>query len=258
MKAKQRFYALGQSAKMRGVNRFNALKTYHMNGAPKWARNAFLAGWDDAETEHEISYTFEELSERAKDKVREWLSPDHDWWDSVYDTLDEDSKEHHIILDRKHRPLRSGRTVTELCLYFDSRYGYDVTFEGDLDIRAAVADWQDEVHQSLGVVLFTEGAIHNRVDIKEGKLGDIETCLHDCEVESGPMQGASIEALLDAAEELGYFTRLEAYLESKVKAFKKHAEKMLEDEYEYLSSDEYIAETCEANEYRFDEDGNHL
>ena len=258
MKAKQWFYALGQSAKTRGVNRFNALKTYHMNGAPKWARNAFLAGWDDAETEHEISYTFEELSERAKDRVREWLAPDYDWWDRALDMLDEDSKEYHIDIDRKTRIGRMGRMYSELRLFFDNRYGFDVTFDGDLDIRAAVADWQDEVHQSLGVVLFTEGAIHNRVDIKEGKLGDIETCYHDYEVESGPMQGASIEALLDAAESLGYFTRLEAYLVEKVEAFKEHAEKMLEEEYEYLSSDEYIAETCEANDYRFDEDGKHL
>lgn len=59
----------------------------------------------------------------------------------------------------------------------------------------------------------------------------------------------------NALDNAGYYTALEKHLQSKCDDFASHVADMLEEEYEYLSSDEYIAETCDANEYRFDEDG---
>lgn len=258
MKAKQRFFSLGQSAKMRGVNRHRALKHYHMDGAPKWARNAFVAGWDAADTEHVISYLFEELNERGKDVVRTWLAPDHDWWDSVYEMLDEDSKDYHVSIDRRSRQGRVS-VYEELLLYFDSRCGYDVHFDGDLHVHGALATWDDPTYLAFLPAFEEISLFHRTTGIKEGKMRDLELNDYgfndDERLQDGPMQGALIDELLDGLEETLFFERVETFLQSKIDAFKAHAEKMLKDEYEYLSSDEYIAETCKANEHVFDEDG---
>ena len=40
------------------------------------------------ETREVTVYQFDELSDRAKEKAREWYrggQPDHDWWNSIYD-----------------------------------------------------------------------------------------------------------------------------------------------------------------------------
>lgn len=140
MKAKRNFYAMGQRAKAHGINKHRAIKHYHIEDAPKWAKQAFIAGWEDAQTEREITYRYEELSECAKDRVREWLAPDHDWWDSVYELAVQDAEGYGIKIDTV---TRSGRLsdYQEPCLWFDNRYGYDVTFNADINVEAACKDF---------------------------------------------------------------------------------------------------------------------
>lgn len=255
MKAKQHFYALGQRAKAQGVNKQRAVRYFHMEAAPKWAKHAFLAGWEAADTEHQITYRFDELDVRAQQRVVEHFTPDHEWWEGVYDMVDEDSKEWFIDIGVRRRPLTNGRTIRELELYFDMPYNARVTFDGDIDLRAATKDWDNPLHQAIGVTLITEGAIPHTVGIKGSRLCDIETSYHDYEVEHGPLTGASIDDLIGALDDGGYFTALEHFLQDKIDAFKDHVETALEEEYEYLTSEEYVAELCEANDYAFDEDG---
>lgn len=73
-------------------------------------------------------------------------------------------------------------------------------------------------------------------------------------LEVGMFAGASVSNLFDALPEDYADTIADEALES-ARDYADDIYKKLRDEYEYMCSEEYIAELCDANEYLFDENG---
>src|SRR3954469_19000104 len=66
-------------------------------------------------------FKFGELSDKAKEKAREWFREgalDHDWWDSVYDDAEEIAKLMGINLKQKPVKLMGGGTRYDPSIWF--------------------------------------------------------------------------------------------------------------------------------------------
>lgn len=133
-------------------------------------------------------YKFEELSNSAKERVREWLTPDsYDWWDGITEDLN-------II----------GLELVEFDL--DRRSMCRLGVKEDLHHTAKQI--LENHSKECDTYIAAEQYINNDFDAKEF-LHELQECYRI----------------------------------------------MLEKEWEYLISDECIQETCEVNEYEFDENG---
>lgn len=78
---------------------------------------------------------------------------------------------------------------------------------------------------------------------------DEDNCL-----ERGIFAGVSVAHLLESLGESCFDDLANEALES-ARDYADDIYKKLRDEYEYMCSEEYIAELCDANEYLFDENG---
>ena len=87
-------------------------------------------------TEIEVTYTFAELSEKAKDKAREAYTGegylDHEWWGSIYEDFSQVCTLLGINLTTRTVKLMSGKTREEPNVYFSgfSSQGDGASFEG--------------------------------------------------------------------------------------------------------------------------------
>jgi hypothetical protein len=77
----------------------------------------------------------------------------------------------------------------------------------------------------------------------------------DEELTRGIYAGASVAELVEGIDADGLVIDLDQWMAEKARDFAKDIYKRLEEEYEHITSEEYVKEHCEANEYEFDEDG---
>lgn len=176
-------------------------------------------------------YKFEELDERAKDKVRkrfgqEW--PDYEWWGSVE-------------VDAKACLAMCGFHLTDISFRghgpFDVRlngtwYASDVNAEA-LKKHAPVDDKLHEIADMAQLIkndcLLNEQEMPSAKLLHVGRVSDVEVFDAEDEIET------RVSAMIDeACWWVG---------------------SQLMKEYEYLTSEEYIDETIIMNEYEFTEDG---
>ena len=139
-------------------------------------------------------FTFDELSDKAKDYVMSQMAPDHDWW-------------YYILEEAKDLGLKINT--------FDFRGGMSSEWVGDPEICARL-------------IIKDHGEMCDTYKEAKAYLNQLKTGEEDNREE------------LD--KEFRYALQ-ECYYS------------MLMKEYDYLTSEECIRETCEANEYEFTEDG---
>ena len=175
------------------------------------------------------AYKFDELSEAAQERALNdlrYIYVDGDWYENVYYT---------IRAAGKLLGLEIGDIHFDMYLYciFDADYEYargaakaiQVEFPRatDLhDVARKLQDLQKRHFYSLSCAV-TEGRTTNRYSCF--RFGEDYEC----------------EDLGDIIDDFAYWAWI-----------------LLQDEYEYLTSDEAIEEMIEANEYEFDEAGNLL
>ena len=164
-------------------------------------------------------YEFEELSTEAKEKAIEknrHINVDYDWWDCTYDSTEE-----------------VGIKINSFDIYYKT---IDITIEDSEHTASKTIEYFGE---GMEVVKISKQFIEER-DALIKKLG-----------EGNDIAGYSVkdEFYHEYDEEI-------EYLEEQYR--REMAEEILtwlRDEYEYLQTDEAIAETLIANEYDFTEDG---
>lgn len=195
-------------------------------------------------------WNYEELSEEAKEKARnKWRENglDYEWWDSVFETVAEAAEM--LGIDLRHRTARSatGREWKEPSIYFSGfcSQGDGACFEGNWhyrkgSVRAIRAEFPKDkalhavalaLSKCAGATFYTAsaGIVHRGHYYHPGCM-DI-TVWHE--------QGRDVRDDLSDA----------------LRDFANWIYAMLEREYEYLTSDECVAEMLIANEYAFNEDG---
>lgn len=91
---------------------------------------------EHTEYDPDATYAFSELSDRAKEKAREWYRrdyPDHGWWLSSYEEFAKIAEMMGISVDSKAERLMSGKIRHDPAIYFSGFWcqGDGACFEGD-------------------------------------------------------------------------------------------------------------------------------
>lgn len=217
-------------------------------------------------------YKFEELSDRAKDRVRDWFREgDTDWWEFSYDDFIEVLKRFGFEIQMRSHTIRPykgpERTVQKPEIYWTQRYGWTAGFCARWRLLDAVnTEKKIKEHAPEDELLHR---IAKELDIEVAKFAivGLEHIIREGDAimdikgdEDGIKSDPSIEFFNATTDEfneaqLQALTALETMVEATAKDLARWFAKQLEREDEYRSSDEAIQESCEANEYEFDEDG---
>lgn len=189
-------------------------------------------------------YTFDELSESAKEKAREWYRDgalDYDWWDFIYEDADNVAKLLGIEISRK------GSKGQTLEIWFHGFY------------------CQGDGSSFAGSYSYAKGA---PIKIREHAPQDTE--LHRIADQLQALQRrhfyrlcAEITSYRDTSIRVEVYNSENRYadipdeqeLTDLLNDFNAWIFRQLETEYEYLMSDETVDESIQANEYEFTEEG---
>lgn len=194
---------------------------------------------------------YHELSDHAKERVRQLLEPDSDWWEDVYEQAKEEG-------------LTKGFRIDNISFSGFWSQGDGASWTGAVRLRDWVIDNPEDMEQRVVREMVRNEEISLLADIYARGYGVHEMTMQigwdaavydeSVRLREGPLAGATIADLLAPFPDL--FVKLEAAMLESARDFAREIYDQLEQEYEYETSDEYIAELCEANEYEFNEDGN--
>ena len=191
-------------------------------------------------------YTFDELSDSAKDNVRQWFADglDYEWWDCTIDNFVEKMGELGIDIDK------------------EKKYGYQVEFSGfhsQGDGASFVASI--DVLKFLREHRLTKEYWMLYLNLKK------ENCWLSISIDQSYYHKHTMLASLDldvnwdviSDEKYNKLDKMAEDLAAHVlEICRDYASDLyhdLEKEYDYLLSEECIAESCEVNEYYFSENG---
>ena len=204
------------------------------------------------------AYQFNELSDKAKDKVRDWFSQDVDL-EYVIDDFKEDMKALDIhVEDIQYRLAYSqgdGASWTgsmELIPFLERLKPEHPLFTRGVVLAELTRDgWVAEKAQvSRNGFWYNHSGTMSLDGLGVSSFEGSDTISH------GIMQGASVSELFDVA--LGDSGSWDDVHEALLEEAKSHADglyKKLLEAYEWEISDEHIAECAEINEWLFDENG---
>lgn len=205
-------------------------------------------------------FDFEELSDSAKSRARDWYREgalDYDWWDSIYEDAATCAGILGINLRTRPVKLMGGGTRYDPCIYFSGFWsqGDGACFEGSYSYAKGCAKkirkhapkdggQNDKLHKVADSLVAIQKKHGYRLGASVRQTGHyshehsttIEVWRGD---ESANVEAETEEALAEALRD-----------------FMRWIYRQLEAEYEYLNSDEQVDETIKANGYTFDEDGN--
>lgn len=204
-------------------------------------------------------YQFDKLSDKAKDKAIEKLydiNVDYDWWDFTYDAFAEICATIGVEVDLK-KTFHSG---------FSSQ-GDGAGFTADVDLDKLIAGIESKAFAEDRPTMqkdyrFTPDncPVDKRV-LKLIRNGFIDLSLSFEYADRYPRTKVEFSANYTYNEAVNYnnidkqLETLEDWLRDTAKELDHLLYRMLETEYDYLTSKEAIIETIQANEYWFTSDG---
>lgn len=197
-------------------------------------------------------YKYEELSDAAQERARDWYRQGglgYDWWEFCYEDFARVAEILGIDLSQRAVPLMNGKCRYEPEIYFSGFYhqGSGSSFCGTYGYaKGAVVKIQEYVPQDEELHRIAQGLQDVQRRHFYRLIADI-TSVHDnyirVEVEDSENRYRDIGDAEDDVRGL-------------MNDFNDWMFKRLQDEYEYLTSDEAVAESLITNEYEFDEEGN--
>jgi len=195
-------------------------------------------------------YKFEELSEPAKDRAREWYREgafDFEWWDSVYEDFAQIAEVLGLRLQTHSVKLMNGSTRQDPDIWFTLNYsqGDGASFDGSYSYAAlahrkirAYAPKDSTLHMIADRLFEAQRA--NGYKLHANIKSDRDSCI-SIEVEKedySVIEGDTGRSVSDA------FRSLAQWLYEALRA-----------EYEFQSGEEQVDETIQANEYTFTIEG---
>lgn len=194
-------------------------------------------------------YQFDELSDDAKKKARDWFRQapqDDEWWYGVYEDAAQIAEILGIDLRQKPVKLMSGATRYDPCIWFRgfSSQGDGASFEGTYtyakgmlkNLKAYCND--AELFRIAGALQDAQRRAFYGISASIGHRGNY-THSHSMDIDVHSERPCDEEAIREALRDFAdwiYWT--------------------LEKEWDYQNSDETVDENIRANEYTFDEEGN--
>jgi len=202
-------------------------------------------------------YKFDELSEAAKEKAREWYREGdlgYEWWDTFYDDF---ARIADILgIDLRQRPVKlmNGKTRYDPCIWWSgfASQGDGAMWEGDYRYAKGsckkireYAPNDNDLHEIADGLYQIQKRYFYRVTAMSKHRGYYyhEYCM-DIDVFCTNENGYEIDNFVHDEE-----------VKDLLRDFARWIYRQLESEYDYLMSDEAVDECIRANEYEFDEDG---
>lgn len=198
-------------------------------------------------------YKFDELSERAKEKARDWYRQgalDYNWWEFVYEDAANIADILGIELQNKPVRLMNGKTRYDPCIWFrvSCSQGDGACWEGtysyakdSVEKIKEYAPKDEELHRIAQGLYEVQKRYFYKLTASCGHRGHYyhSHCM-TVDVDFGDFNYNS-----DTDEELTQLLR----------DFADWIYRRLEEEHYYLLSDEAVDESIVSNEYEFDEFG---
>lgn len=212
-------------------------------------------------TEEVKVYQFEELSDEAKEKARDWFKEDgfdYDWWEDVYNIWEEKLTELEYDVTKVTREKnKKGEYYDkkEILINFSGFYsqGDGASFTGEVDVVKWLKRFPENKDYKRILKLIdsnfvypTDSSIvrdrwHNYVHWNTTSL--------NMNWDMNGRLGTSASNVMKVLDEI------EAAIFAEHQQLNKDIYTALEKEWDSLNSDEYVDETIMANEYEFTEEG---
>lgn len=206
-------------------------------------------------------YTFDELSDKAKERARDWWreasAGDNDFADNV---LEEAARFGELLgIEFKQTPVKllNGSTRYEPAIYWSgfSSQGDGACFEGSYAYHAGGAEAiAAEVPDGTGDSNTELNRIARKLTALQAANGYALTA-SITKTSHHYTHERTVEIDVHAADDSEADEPTTEALRELLRAFMRWIYRGLETEYEYQNSAEYIDETISANEYEFTEDG---
>ena len=223
---------------------------------------------DETETE-QTEFSYQELSTRAQEKAREWFaaSLDYEWWDGVYDIAKEEGKERGFdIEDIRFSGFWSqgdGASWTgrvDIKQFLEHHLKEDHPEHHRYFVLQAIInednDWVDRyVDMNRRGFHYVHDEMMRLADISYSGIDNLDADDEERLQVDGPLQRANIYQLAQGIGIEDLIVKLEGWIIDEAKAYARQIYKDLESEHDYLTSDESLIESAEANGWLFDEDG---
>ena len=219
-------------------------------------------------------YQFDELSDAAKEKAREWYRSgqlDYDWWDSVYEAALRMAEILGIEIGRRTYRNNGGHSNGAPTIWFSgfSSQGDGACWEGSYRYaKGALKKLQSEAPARYqyckpdGTLEWTESSGNIELHRIAKALQDVQarhfykltaTSTHRGHYNHSGCMDIEVEHDDDRYRDIG---DAEDEVKGALRDFADWIYERLEDEHDWLTSDEQVDESIIANEYTFDEDGN--
>lgn len=231
---------------------------------------------DDEQTE----FTFDQLCDSAKDKARDAFREhhlDYDWWEWTFDDADTIAEMLGIAIKRREVRLMNGKTRQDPAIYFSGFWsqGDGACFEGNwqpeapmgiLDKVMAHAPQDADLHE----IAFEFAHLSERCADWEDVNASISHSGNYYHSYSANIDVEFLEPdefddwdevkqmIWQASQKRNDMGTFEADVADALRSFMNWIYSRLEDEYDYLMSDEAIDEYLMDEDRLFDEDGDEL
>ena len=223
---------------------------------------------EETETE-QTEFSYQELSQRAKDKALQWFSEslDYEWWDGVYEHAKADGPERGFEIEDirfsgfwSQGDGASWTGSTNIKAFLDYHLKEDnPDFGRYFILQALIAENQDWVQRYTNVNRRGFHYVHdNMMYLESISIIHLECLDADTEErlqEEGPLQRANVYQLYKGADIDHLIDDLETWILEEAQAYARQIYDDLESEHEYLTGEESLIESAEANGWMFDEDG---
>lgn len=212
-------------------------------------------------------WLFNELSDTAKDRARNWYREgnlEYDWYESIYESAEQAGAYLGIDLNQKPVKLMNGSTRYDPSIWFTGFYhqgsgsSYDATWQAS-DVKGAAlkADFAQNTELHRLADEFTRIATANP-EMTAMVKSDRDNCIN-VEVEHGETADERINELDYRSPEWHAQTVIDSGLEDSLiktlRDFNRWIYRSLEKEYEWLNADEQVDESILSNECEFTEEG---
>jgi hypothetical protein len=175
-------------------------------------------------------FSYEELSERAREHVREMMEPQHDWWEFVYE-------------DWKEKLGALGFEDVEINFSGFWNQGDGASFTASVDLEKWIKAGKQGNQYRLTLNAIGRGDVDSTVGIKRTSSHYYHYSTVSCE---------SIQSYADLSPILeGQLEAIAEGITEHVRDLSKEIYRDLEAEYEGLTSEDYIAEECKEMQWLF-------
>lgn len=206
-------------------------------------------------TEEIQIFTFDELSDSAKENAREWyrgLIETHHYAEFIYEDAERVAEILGIDFDQKRVPLMNGETRLEPKIWFSGFWsqGDGACFEGSYSYAKGAAKRIREFAPN-------DETLHEIADSLQAAQRPnfyrlAATCSHSGHYYHSGCMSVSVEDSEDSWRDIG---NAEDEIQDAMRAFADWIYGQLEAEYEHQTSDETVDENILINEYEFTANG---